>query len=117
MRPIQFILVPLLLFWLVLFWVRLRAQPWLRALVALVLGTTLIFTLFPDSSTWVANLVGVGRGVDIVIYLGMVGLAVGLLLLYLRVQRLEAKLAEVGRQVALQGARPPSPPHDSPPQN
>lgn len=113
MRPIQFILIPLLLFWLLLFWVRLRRQPLMRALSSLVLGTALVFTLFPDSSTWVAHTLGVGRGVDVVIYLGMIGLTVGSILLYLRVLHLERKLAEVARELALLQAQPPADPPKS----
>ncbi len=115
MRPIQFLLVPLLLFLLVLFWIRLKQQPVMRPLVAVVMGLALVFTVFPDSSTWLANQLGVGRGVDMVIYLSLIGLSSGLLLLYLRLQQLERKLAEVSRQLALQQARPPAPaPGDSP---
>jgi small membrane protein len=115
MRPIQFLLVPLLLFLLVLFWIRLKQQPVMRPLVAVVMGLALVFTVFPDSSTLLANQLGVGRGVDMVIYLSLIGLSSGLLLLYLRLQQLERKLAEVSRQLALQQARPPAPaPGDSP---
>jgi small membrane protein len=116
MRPIQLLLVPLLLFLLVLFWTRLRRQPVMRLLVAGVMGTALVFTLFPDSSTWLANRLGVGRGVDMVIYLSLIGLSSGLLLLYLRLQQLERKLAEVARQVAILQAVPPADPNDPPPQ-
>ena len=110
MKPIQLILVPLLVFWLIVFWLRLKQQPLMRFLVSIVLLTGLVFTLFPDSSTWLAQYLGVGRGVDMVIYLSLTGLTVGSLLLYLRILRLERLLTEVVRQQATDQACPPLPP-------
>lgn len=107
MKPIQFILVPLFIFWLGVFWVRFKGQPLLRLITGGVLLTGLVFTLFPDSSTQLAHYLGVGRGVDMVIYLSLLGLVVGCLLLYLRILKLERQLTELTRQQAIQNAQKP----------
>ncbi len=108
MKPIQFILVPLFLFWLGVFWVRFKKQPLIRGLVSMVLIVAIIFTVFPDSSTQLANYLGVGRGVDMVIYLSLVGLVVGGLLLYLRILKLERQITELTRQQAIIQAQKPN---------
>ena len=101
MKPIQLLLLPILLLVLVIFFRKLRPYPWLRILTSLILIIAIIFTLFLDSSTLLANWLGVGRGVDLVIYLSMLGLTVSCLLLYLRSMRLERMLIEVVRAQAL----------------
>ena len=108
MRPIQFVLIPLFGFLLILFWIRLKGQPLLRLLVGSVLGLAIVFTVFPDSSTWLAQKLGVGRGVDMVIYLGMTGLMAACLWLYLRIQQLEQKLIRLSRDRAMEHAKSPS---------
>lgn len=108
MKPIQFILVPLFLFWLGVFWVRFKKQPLIRGLVSMVLIVAIIFTVFPDSSTQLANYLGVGRGVDMAIYLSLVGLVVGGLLLYLRILKLERQIVELTRQQAIIQAQKPN---------
>ncbi len=107
MRPIQFILVPLLLFAFINFWLRLREQPLMRIVVALVLILGIGFVLFPDASTLLANALGVGRGADMVIYLTLTGLTIGLILLYLRILRLERQLTELVRHQAIAHAQKP----------
>ncbi|GAB4417798.1 MAG: hypothetical protein OHK0039_28580 [Bacteroidia bacterium] len=108
MKPIQLLLVPLLLGLLVFFYRRLRQHIVLRFVVSLVLLAVLVFTVFQDSSTWLANRLGIGRGVDLVIYLGLLALAVSCVLLYLRSVRLEQTLTELVRQQALDTAQRPA---------
>jgi len=101
MKPIQFILVPVLIFLLFFFWRRLSSVPVLKWLVSLLLCLGIYFVVDLDSSTRVANLLGIGRGVDLVMYLSLLGLGVGWILLYLRIRKLERKLTEVVRNVSL----------------
>ena len=58
-----------------------------------------------------AQYLGIGRGVDLVMYFGMLGLAVCCLLLYLRMQQLQQQLTELAREMALLGT-PRKPAHD-----
>lgn len=102
MKPIQWILVPVFLFLMISLGRRLNGQPVLRLLVWGLLLSGIIFTVFEDSSTYLANALGIGRGVDMVIYLSLLGLGVSSLLLYLRTRRLEQRLVEIVRQQAIQ---------------
>ena len=59
----------------------------------------------PDLVTWVANLIGVGRGTDLVLYLLVVVFTVSTVGQYQRVRQLEDRLAELTRTQALLGRR------------
>lgn len=72
--------------------------------------------LFPDAVTWVANLVGVGRGTDLVLYALVVAFLYISIALYQRIHHLEERLVELTRALALHdAARPPDarPPEDA----
>lgn len=59
------------------------------------------FVIYPDWSTQVANLLGVGRGVDLITYLGLLALGISVLWLLLKVNRLEDKVTQMVREDAL----------------
>ena len=103
MKPIQFILVPLLILLLIIFIPRLRQQRVLKIIFILIITAIMVFTIFLDSSMVLAQYLGIGRGVDLVMYFGMLGLSVCCLLLYLRMQQLQQQLTELARQMALRG--------------
>lgn len=107
MKPIQFILIPLLAGILFFFQARLQKHPLLRVMVSLALIAAIIFTLFQDSSTLIANFLGIGRGVDLVIYLSLIGLTVSCVLLYLRTVKLERMLTMMARNQAIKGVDVP----------
>lgn len=106
-KPIQVLLIPVLLLLLVLFFVRLKQHPLLRILVSLILIAALVFTIDLESSTELARLLGIGRGVDLVIYLSLLGLTVSSILLYLRTVKLEAMLTELARNQAIEDSTSP----------
>ncbi|MEL6134341.1 MAG: DUF2304 domain-containing protein [Bacteroidota bacterium] len=76
----------------------------MRILVMGILSAGLFFLLFPDSSTLIAQELGIGRGVDLIIYLSLLGLTVSCVLLYLRTLRLQEQLTEVIQRQALREA-------------
>jgi small membrane protein len=78
--------------------------------ILVVAGVTIIGALlvvFPNASTRVANLLGVGRGTDLVFYLAvLVGLFVASNF-YFRFKRQEAALIALARQSAIDHAHEP----------
>ena len=103
MKPIQFILVPLLIILLVIFFPKLRKQWLIRSVFVGIIALTLLFTIYLDSSTIIAQYLGIGRGVDLVLYFGMLGLTVCCLMLYLRSLKLEQMITQLAREQALAG--------------
>ena len=115
MKPIQFILVPLLILLLIIFIPRLRQQRILKIIFILIISAIMVFTIFLDSSMVIAHYLGIGRGVDLVMYFGMLGLSVCCLLLYLRMQQLQQQVTGLAREMALLGTtRKPARDHKVP---
>ena len=101
---IQFILILIIL---VIIWrlaLRLKAKEistkqfggwlliWLVALVAVI---------WPDLTVWIANLVGVGRGSDLVIYLSVIFIIYFLFRLLLRIEKIDKNLTKLVREEAI----------------
>lgn len=68
------------------------------------IGITLlgvIAVLFPDTTVWAAQLVGVKRGTDLVLYIFVMTFLFTTLAAFQRMHRLESQLTELAREVAL----------------
>jgi hypothetical protein len=75
-----------------------------RLLAIVLLSGAVVLVLFPDLTTRAANLLGVGRGTDLLLYVSLIaGLHVALLL-YLRTRELERKITEQARAIAIRNA-------------
>ena len=90
---------------------RLRSQLVERLIVLAIATSACVLIANPDFSNVLARYVGIGRGVDLVIYVSFCGVGFLLLLLFSKTRDLEAKITELARSIALQGAirRPPAP--------
>ncbi len=73
----------MLIFWIVL---------WL-----LIIGAS----LFPDTTSIFANLFGIGRGLDLILILGLIGSFYLIFKLYTMIEKLEMEITELVRQIAL----------------
>jgi len=71
--------------WLV-FWLAAAAAVWL-----------------PDFLTYVANLVGIGRGADLVLYMGVVVVFYLIFKIYIRLEKMERNITKVVRDDAMAG--------------
>ena len=105
MKSIQLILVVLSLLAAVLGSFVFRSRLGLRLLAIFFFFTAAGFVLFPDSTTSIAHVLGVCRGTDLLLYLGLFGGVNAFLLLYLRTRRLEQKITEHIRAVAILNAQ------------
>ena len=56
---------------------------------------------WPDLTTRAANLVGVGRGTDLVLYLAVLAFSFLSMALYQRIARLESNITQLTRELAL----------------
>ncbi len=110
MKAIQPILILLLLGFLVKVFVHFRSRLAERFLVLANVTLAVVLILMPQWTTRIAHLLGVERGVDVVIYLSIVGLLYLCLVLYLRIRQLHDKLTDLARAYALAHAVPASSP-------
>ncbi|MGO4258798.1 DUF2304 domain-containing protein [Marmoricola sp. RAF53] len=74
-----------------------------------------ISILFPDLVTWMANLVNVGRGTDLVLYALVVAFLYVTIGLYQRIHRLEEHLTDLTRELALRSGPRAAPAKDDVP--
>jgi hypothetical protein len=107
MRPIQLLLILFAVVLAVLYFQRLRSRLLDRAIFFLIAAAAIVMVAQPEWATTVAQIVGVGRGADLVAYLGISGLAFLWLRLYVRQRDMETKLTELGRQLAIKRAEKP----------
>ncbi len=96
-----------------LFFFKLR-KPLPARVLGLLLGSALsVFIVFPDWSDVVAQQFGIGRGVDMVLYVAQVLWAHMLIRLYISHKALSQRVTELTRALALSSAQIPKPDGDS----
>ena len=97
MKIIQLILIPSFALLTVLYFRRFRSLLLDRMIVLGIGAVGILTVLFPQTTVAVAHLFGVGRGTDLVMYLGLTGLSFVCIILFSKVRTLEARLTEVAR--------------------
>ncbi len=80
-----------------------------RSLSLGAIGLGILAVLFPETTTEVAQLVGVGRGADLVLYALCVAFLFVTIALYLRLNEMHDRYVELARRLALHEAI-----HDTP---
>lgn len=75
-----------------------RAIPFLEAIIWLLAGVAI---LQPNLTAEVANLIGIGRGADLILYLLVLSNLVSWFYFYRRLQQQETMISELVRQMAI----------------
>lgn len=107
MKIIQIILVPALLVLTFVYFRHFRSLL-LDRIIILAFGILgVLMVIFPARADKLAQIFGVGRGADLIVYLTLVGLAFIVFILISKISALEARLTEVARSEALAHAGRP----------
>src|SRR5260221_7561046 len=69
--------------------------------VMLFISAGIVFVLFPELTTRIANKLGVGRGTDLIVYICIVFFLFVIIRLYARLRRLEQMITRIVRDNAL----------------
>lgn len=72
-----------------------------------IVSIGIYFVWVPEHTNAIADLIGVGRGADLVFYCWILVTLIIVLNLYLKTRRLDAAITKLARQVALDNANPP----------
>jgi small membrane protein len=104
MTIIQVILTVGVLVIAIYMYMRLRSSLFDVILIGLFFATGIFFVLFPETTTKIANRVGVSRGADLLSYTGIMFLFFLILKLYSRLRRVEQKFTELVRNKSLEEA-------------
>jgi hypothetical protein len=105
MTSIQLLLITLTLLGVMFGSFVFRSRLLYRSLAVLFAIAACWFILFPDLTTKIANVLGVRRGADLLLYLSVLAGIHGFLLLYWRTRRLEEKLTEIIRAITIRNAQ------------
>lgn len=88
---------------------RVMAQGNLLALPLLVFTIAAIFfVFFPDETTVIANLLGVGRGTDLLLYFCFITGSILILLVHIKFSHQSQMLTELARAIALANPKRPN---------
>jgi small membrane protein len=94
-------------------WTEYRRSPVVALLTLFVAAAGLYFVWVPDHSTQLAELVGIGRGVDLILYTWVCISLIVLLNLHLKLRTQMELITALARKVALADASRPSETIDS----
>src|ERR1022692_4422661 len=100
MIPVQPILLAVLVGAVLLYFSLLRSKAVDGLIILLCFGCASLMVMRPNIATRVANLVGVGRGADLIVYLALPGLLMMIFLQFARTRELNAKLTMAVREYA-----------------
>ena len=100
----QPILILLLAALVVLYFAKFRSRASDALVVMLCFGFAVLLVFRPNVASRLAHMVGIGRGVDLIFYIAIPGLALMLLLVFARTRDLNLKLTAVLRELAISGA-------------
>ena len=104
----QFILSLFLAGILLYAWAEYRRSPAVAILAVFVATAGLYFVWFPSHSTQLAELVGIGRGVDLILYIWVCISLIVLLNLHLKLRTQMELVTLLARQLAMSDARSPA---------
>jgi hypothetical protein len=108
MTPIQIVLILVVLVLAFLYFNRLRTRLWDRVIFFVLALAGLIMVARPDWANDIAQFFGVGRGADLLVYLGFSGLVFLWLGMYSRQREMEVRLTELARRLAILQAESPT---------
>lgn len=106
----QLMLTALLLGILLYAWTEYRRAPAIGLLAMVAALTGLYFVWIPAHATWLAELVGIGRGVDLILYVWVIISLIVLLNLHLKLRVQKEMITVLARELAIANARETSTP-------
>ena len=107
MTPIQIFLIIALLILLRYFIVVLKNQIFKRVLFFIIFSVGIFAVIFPETTNWAANLVGVERGADLLTYLLVIVFYASFYFLYSKIDKINIQQTEIIRQLAIRDAKEP----------
>jgi small membrane protein len=103
----QLVLSALLAGILLYAWTEYRRSPAVSLLTVFVASAGIYFVWVPEHSTQLAELVGIGRGVDLILYIWVCISLIVLLNLHLKLRTQMELITTLARRIAIADAQPP----------
>ena len=103
----QLVLSALLAGILLYAWTEYRRSPAVALLTVFVASAGMYFVWMPEHSTQLAELVGIGRGVDLILYIWVCISLIVLLNLHLKLRTQMELITTLARRIAIADTQPP----------
>ena len=107
MKPVQWLLMGLVVIAVISYFARLRSGMADRVLVLLFAALGMSMLIFPDWTNWLAAKVGVDSGAHLFIYLAILGFGFFGLVLFSQIRDLQSSVTELIRSIAIHNAVAP----------
>lgn len=107
MTPIQIILIIALLALLWVFNLYMKNDVLKKVAFFFLFSAGIIAVIFPDITNHLAQLVGVGRGADLLTYLLVIVFYASFYFLYAKIDKLKTQQTEIIRSLAIRDAKKP----------
>lgn len=62
----------------------------------------IVLSIFPDATVYFADLTGIGRGLDVILILGLIGCFYLIFRIYNKIENIEQEITHIAREIALQ---------------
>jgi hypothetical protein len=101
----QFILTSFLLGAIIYAWIGAARAPIVRIMFVILALSGLYFVWFPNQATVIANIIGIGRGADLVVYVWIIFSMLAILNLHLHIKSQIEIITLLSRNIAINEAR------------
>jgi len=98
MSPFQIILINSLIFLFSLYLIYFKNGLIMRLIMLSVFALGIVLTITPETTIKVANILGIGRGVDLIFYLCILFGVFGFTILYAKYRKMEQLLTDLIRK-------------------
>jgi hypothetical protein len=61
----------------------------------------IVLSIFPEATGFFANLTGIGRGLDVILILGLIGCYYLIFRIYNKIENIEQEITHIAREIAL----------------
>jgi hypothetical protein len=62
----------------------------------------IVFSIYPETTSILANITGIGRGLDLLLIIGLIGCYYFIFKIYNLIERVEEDITQLNREIALQ---------------
>lgn len=107
MTPIQIILILALLILLKLNSASFKNKIFNKVAFIILFNAGILVVIFPETTNWMANLVGVERGADLLTYLLVLIFYASFYYLYSKMDKLNIQQTKIIRELAIRSAKKP----------
>jgi len=104
MNPFQIILISSLIFLLALYLIYFKNRLMMRLILIAVFILGIVLVIAPETTTRLANALGIGRGADLIFYISILFGVFGFTILYAKYRKLEQMLTDLIRMETMRSA-------------